>query len=167
MVYRPMEGVRIVEVAQYTFVPSAGAILAEWGADVIKVEHAEAGDAQRGLTNLGSVSAGGRFAPIMEHPNHGKRSVGLALEHPQARAVLDDLIRDADVFLTNFLPAARARLHLDVDDVRRANPKIIYGRGSAVGARGPQRDRGGYDAITYWCRGGSARGVTPTNLEAM
>jgi crotonobetainyl-CoA:carnitine CoA-transferase CaiB-like acyl-CoA transferase len=162
-----MDGVRVVEVAQYTFVPSAGAILAEWGAEVIKVEHAVAGDAQRGLTNLGSVSAVGRFAPIMEHPNHGKRSIGLALEHPEARALLDDLLKDADVFLTNFLPAARARLHLDVEDIRRANPSIIYGRGSAVGARGAQRDRPGYDSITYWCRGGSARGVTPPNLDAM
>ena len=142
MVFRPMEGVRVVEVAQYTFVPSAGAILAEWGAEVIKVEHAEAGDAQRGLTNLGAVSAAGPFAPIMEHPNHGKRSIGLALEHPEARAVLDEIIRDADVFLTNFLPAARARLALDVDDVRKVNPDIIYGRGSALGTRGPMQRTG-------------------------
>ena len=167
MVFRPMEGVRVVEVAQYTFVPSAGAILAEWGAEVIKVEHAETGDAQRGLTNLGAVSATGPFAPIIEHPNHGKRSVGLALEHPEARQVLDEIIRDSDVFLTNFLPTARARLALDVDDVRKANPDIIYGRGSALGNRGPMRERGGYDAITYWCRGGSAQGVTPPNIDAM
>lgn len=167
MVYRPMEGVKVVEVAQYTFVPSAGAILAEWGAEVIKVEHAEHGDAQRGLTNIGAVSAAGRFAPIIEHPNHGKRSVGLALEHPAARAILDELIADADVFLTNFLPAARARLALDVDDVRKVNPKIIYGRGSALGPRGPERERGGYDSITYWCRGGSAQGVTPANVDGM
>ena len=83
MVSRPMEGVRVVEVAQYTFVPAAGAVLAEWGAEVIKVEHAEKGDAQRGLVSLGAVSAGGPFAPIMEHPNHNKRSIGIALEVPE------------------------------------------------------------------------------------
>jgi crotonobetainyl-CoA:carnitine CoA-transferase CaiB-like acyl-CoA transferase len=162
-----MEGVRVVEVAQYTFVPSAGAILAEWGAEVIKVEHAESGDAQRGLTNLGSVSAVGPFAPIIEHPNHGKRSVGLALEHPEARKVLDEILAVSDVFLTNFLPAARKRLKLDVEDIRKVNPKIIYGRGSALGNRGPERERGGYDSITYWCRGGSSQGVTPPNIDAM
>ncbi len=167
MVYRPMEGVRVVEVAQYTFVPSAGAILAEWGAEVIKVEHAESGDAQRGLTNLGSVSAVGPFAPIIEHPNHGKRSVGLALEHPEARKVLDEIVAESDVFLTNFLPAARDRLKLNVEDIRAVNPKIIYGRGSALGNKGPERERGGYDSITYWCRGGSAQGVTPHNIDGM
>ena len=167
MVYRPMLGVRVVEVAQYTFVPLAGAVLAEWGAEVIKVEHAVTGDAQRGLTNLGAVSAVGRFAPIMEHPNHGKRSVGLALEHPEALEVLYDLVRGSDVFLTNFLPAARARLHIDVADIRKVNPKIIYVRGSALGTKGPQREKGGYDSITYWCRGGSAQGVTPANVDGM
>jgi crotonobetainyl-CoA:carnitine CoA-transferase CaiB-like acyl-CoA transferase len=167
MVYRPMEGVRIVEVAQYTFVPLAGAVLAEWGAEVIKVEHAVTGDAQRGLTNLGAVSAGGRFAPIMEHPNHGKRSVGLALEHPAALAALYDLVRRSDVFVTNFLPAARQRLRIDVAHIREVNPKIVYVRGSALGSKGPQREKGGYDSITYWCRGGSAQGVTPGNLDGM
>lgn len=167
MVARPMEGVRVVEVAQYTFVPASGAILAEWGAEVIKVEHAVAGDAQRGLTNLGSVSAGGRFAPIIEHPNHLKRSVGLALEHPDARAILDELVAWADVFVTNFLPAARRRLKLELEDIRKANPNVIYVRGSALGQRGPAREKGGYDSITYWCRGGSAQGVTPPNLDAM
>ena len=167
MVSRPMEGVRVVEVAQYTFVPSSGAILAEWGAEVIKVEHAVAGDAQRGLTNLGAVSAVGPFAPIIEHPNHCKRSIGLALEHPEAREVLYDLVRQADVFLTNFLPEARARLEIDVEHIRAVNPNVIYVRGSALGNRGAQRLKGGYDSITYWCRGGSAQGVTPPNVDAM
>ena len=162
-----MEGVRVVEVAQYTFVPSAGAILAEWGAEVVKVEHAVTGDAQRGLTNLGSVSAVGSFAPIIEHPNHNKRSIGLALEEPAGRRVLDDLVAGADVFLTNFLPPARRRLRIEVEDIRAVNPRVIYVRGSGLGARGPGRDRAGYDSITYWCRGGSAAGVTPPNVDGM
>jgi crotonobetainyl-CoA:carnitine CoA-transferase CaiB-like acyl-CoA transferase len=99
-----MRGVRVVEVAQFTFVPASGALLAEWGADVIKVEHAVNGDAQRGLTNIGPVSAVGSFAPIMEHPNHGKRSIGLALETEEGLAILHELVRRADVFSTNFLP---------------------------------------------------------------
>nr|MDT0663807.1 CoA transferase [Micromonospora sp. DSM 115978] len=104
---RPMEGVRVLEVAQFTFVPAAGAILADWGADVIKVEHAETGDAQRGLSRLMGMPVGaGSFAPLMEHPNRGKRSIGLAMDKPGAREVLHELIRESDVFVTNFLPQA-------------------------------------------------------------
>src|SRR5450756_3118742 len=87
---QPMAGVRVLEVAQYTFVPAAGAILADWGAEVIKVEHAERGDGQRGLTTVLGVDAimkGSSFSPIFEGPNRGKRSVGLALEVPEAREV--------------------------------------------------------------------------------
>src|SRR5436305_6065372 len=106
-VFKPMEGVRILEVAQFTFVPSAGAVLADWGAEVIKVEHAEKGDAQRGLSRVIGLQAsvpGSSFVPIMEGPNRGKRSIGLALERPEAREVLYELVRRSDVFLTNFLP---------------------------------------------------------------
>jgi crotonobetainyl-CoA:carnitine CoA-transferase CaiB-like acyl-CoA transferase len=161
---RPMEGVRIVEVAQFTFVPASGGVLAEWGADVIKVEHAVTGDAQRGLvTSLGLNLVGDTtsFFPIMEGPNRGKRSVGIALEVPEGRAVLDDLIRTADVFVTNFMPSARAKLRLDVADVRAVNPDIIYVRGTGFGARGPDADTGGYDGTAFWARGGSADCTTP------
>ena len=109
----PMNGVRVLEVAQYTFVPSAAAVLADWGAEVIKVEHAEYGDAQRGLVSVmgldGGVS-GSSFFPVMEGPNRGKRSVGIALDRPEARPVLAKLVQRSDVFLTNYLPRAQAKL---------------------------------------------------------
>jgi crotonobetainyl-CoA:carnitine CoA-transferase CaiB-like acyl-CoA transferase len=160
---QPMSGVRILEVAQFTFTPAAGAVLADWGADVIKVEHAVTGDAQRGLQiGTGGVSSGS-FHPLMEHPNRGKRSIGLALENPAARAVLLELARSSDVFLTNFLPSARARLGIDVEDIRAANPDIIYVRGSAHGPKGPDAEKGGYDGSTFWSRAGSAMGTTPSD----
>jgi crotonobetainyl-CoA:carnitine CoA-transferase CaiB-like acyl-CoA transferase len=156
-----MQGVKMVEVAQFTFTPSAGAVLADWGANVIKVEHAVMGDAQRGLQiGTGGVKSGS-FQPLMEHPNRGKRSIGLALDHPDGHAVLLELCKDADVFLTNFLPDARRRLHLEVEDIRQANPNIIYVRGSGHGQRGPDATKGGYDGSTYWCRMGSAWATTP------
>jgi crotonobetainyl-CoA:carnitine CoA-transferase CaiB-like acyl-CoA transferase len=139
---------------------------ADWGAEVIKVEHAVTGDAQRGL-RLGTGGAGaGSFQPLMEHPNRGKRSIGLALETPGGREVLDALVRQSDVFLTNFLPAARRRLRLEVDDIRAANPDIIYVRGSAHGQRGPDAEKGGYDMSVYWARAGSAMGATPGTHRA-
>jgi crotonobetainyl-CoA:carnitine CoA-transferase CaiB-like acyl-CoA transferase len=160
-VHKPMTGVKVVEVAQFTFTPSAGAVLADWGAEVIKVEHAEMGDAQRGFgAGLGGV-AEGKFHPIMEHPNRGKKSIGLALDKPGGHQVLLDLCQDADVFLTNFLPAARRKLNIEVEDIRTANPQIIYVRGSAHGPKGPDAEKGGYDGSTFWCRMGSAWGVTP------
>jgi len=167
MTHLPMTGVRVLEVAQFTFTPAAGAVLAEWGADVVKVEHPVAGDAQRGL-RLGTTShAEGSFSPIMEHPNRGKRSIGLALDTAAGRAVLLDLARSADVFLTNFLPDARARLGIDVDDIRSVNPSIIYVRGSAHGPRGPEAAIGGYDATAYWARSGGALGVTPPGHDRL
>jgi crotonobetainyl-CoA:carnitine CoA-transferase CaiB-like acyl-CoA transferase len=156
-----MHGVRVLEVAQFTFTPSAGAVLADWGADVVKVEHAVTGDAQRGLRiGTGGVAAGA-FQPLMEHPNRGKRSIGLALDHPDGLAVLYDLARRSDVFLVNFLPATRQRLHIEVDDLRAVNPQIIYVRGSAFGNAGPEREKGGFDSSAFWARGGSAAGCTP------
>jgi crotonobetainyl-CoA:carnitine CoA-transferase CaiB-like acyl-CoA transferase len=167
-VFRPMTGVQVLEVAQFTFVPAAGAVLADWGADVVKVEHAETGDSQRGLSRLmGMPVGGGSFAPLMEHPNRGKRSIGLALENPDAATILHDLIRTSDVFLTNFLPAARRKLGIDLDDVRAINPNIIYVRGSAFGAQGPDSEKGGYDSSAFWARGGSALGATPVEFDGL
>jgi len=167
MAWQPMKGVKVVEVAQFTFTPSAGAVLADWGADVIKVEHAERGDAQRGLTIGAGGVASGAFQPLMEHPNRGKRSVGLALEVPAGHAVLMELVRDADVFLTNFLPRARRRLKIEVDDIRAVNPRIIYGRGSGHGQRGEEVDRPGYDGSTFWSRMGCAWGTTPPDSRRL
>jgi crotonobetainyl-CoA:carnitine CoA-transferase CaiB-like acyl-CoA transferase len=167
---QPMRGVRVLEVAQFTFVPAAGAIMADWGAEVIKVEHAEKGDGQRGLTTVlgvDAISKGSYFSPIFEGPNRGKRSVGLSLEVPEARAVLDELIKRSDVFLTNYLPGTRAKLHIDLDDVRKVNPDIIYVRGSGFGARGPEANKGGYDMTAFWARAGSGAGATPVGADRL
>lgn len=167
---QPLKGVRVLEVAQFTFVPSAGAVLADWGAEVIKVEHAEKGDAQRGLISvlgLDGVTDAIRFPPSVEAPNRGKRSIGLALESPEAVDILHDLIRQSDVFLTNFLPGARAKLGVDVDDVRKINPDIVYVRGSGFGSLGPEADKGAYDATAFWARGGSASGTTPAGADRL
>jgi crotonobetainyl-CoA:carnitine CoA-transferase CaiB-like acyl-CoA transferase len=163
---KPMQGVRILEVAQFTFVPAAGAVLADWGADVVKVEHAVHGDAARGLSTLGGVAAGsGSWRPILEHPNRGKRSIGIDLAVESGREVLYELARRSDVFLTNFLPDARHKLRIDLEHIRAINPEIIYVRGSGFGVRGPEAGRGGYDGTAFWSRGGSAAGVTPPDAD--
>ncbi|GAA2401711.1 CoA transferase [Actinomadura vinacea] len=164
---RPLEGVRILEVAMYGFVPSAGAVLADWGADVIKVEHAVNGDPQRGLRQTGTMKVEGDPNPNVEHANRGKRSLGLDVAKPEGKEVLDELVRRSDVFLTSFLPAARRKLRIDVDDIRELNPRIIYARGSALGPRGAEAERGGFDMTAFWCRASTAASITPPNVDGM
>jgi crotonobetainyl-CoA:carnitine CoA-transferase CaiB-like acyl-CoA transferase len=162
-----MEGIRVLEVAMYGFVPSAGAVLADWGADVIKVEHAVTGDPQRGLRQIGAYKVEGEPNPNFEHANRGKRSIGLDVSVPEGRDLIYELAATADVFLTNFLPGARQRFAIDVGDIRKANPAIIYARGSALGPRGVEANRGGYDMTAFWSRGTSAASLTPPNLDGL
>lgn len=165
-VTRPMEGIRVLEVAQWWFVPAAAAVLADWGADVIKVEHPEQGDPQRGLMTGGLLPGSSSLNFMAEQPNRNKRSVGIDLGSPDARGVLEKLIEQADVFLTSFLTPARQRLQIDVDDVRAINPRCIYVRGSGQGVRGPDATKGGYDAASFWSRGGIGAALTAPDAAA-
>jgi len=160
-----MQGVRVLEVAQHTFVPAAGAILADWGADVIKIEHPVRGDTMRGFVQLGGVKINPKRHTLMEHPNRGKRSVGVDVSTPEGQQVIYELAKTADVFLTNYLPAARQKLKLDIVHIRAANPNIIYARGSAYGDKGPEREVGGFDGTAFWSRSGIARAFTPDELD--
>ncbi len=151
----------------YGFVPSAGAVLAEWGADVVKIEHSVTGDPQRGLRQVGRMRVEGDPNPNVEHANRGKRSIGLDMGSDEGREVLLELARRSDVFLTSFLPQARTKFGIDVDDIRAVNPSIVYARGSALGPRGVESDRGGYDMTAFWARGGIAATITPPGVEGM
>lgn len=161
-----MAGLRVLEVAQFTFVPAAGAVLADWGADVIKVEHPVRGDTQRGFVNMGGIELDPQRHPLIEHPNRGKRSVGIDVSTPGGREVLYELARTSDVFLTNYLPAARQKHKFDVEHIRAVNPDIVYARGSAYGDKGPARDVGGYDGTAFWTRSGIGHALTPAELDA-
>jgi crotonobetainyl-CoA:carnitine CoA-transferase CaiB-like acyl-CoA transferase len=161
---QPMSGIRILEVAEHAFVPTAGAVLSDWGADVIKVEHAQRGDAMRGLAKTGVVSLGDGVHVLNEHANRGKRSIGIDLSNAEGREVLYKLAARSDVFLTNKLPNVLKKLKIDIDDIRAHNPKIIYVRGTAFGPVGPDQNRGGYDMTAFWSRAGSAASATPPGL---
>ena len=159
-----MKGVRVLELAQFTFVPAAGAILADWGADVIKIEHPERGDTQRGFINLGSVKLDQQRNVLMEHPNRGKRSVGLDITNPEGIALLYEIAKTADVFLTNYRPSQRQKYKFDLEHIRAINPDIIYARGSAYGDKGPERDVGGFDGTAFWSRSGIGHAMSPAEL---
>jgi crotonobetainyl-CoA:carnitine CoA-transferase CaiB-like acyl-CoA transferase len=157
---KPLEGIKVVEVAMWAFVPACGGMLADLGADVIKIEP-PTGDPLRGL-QIGNMNSGsGRNIDYSwESYNRGKRSITLDLKQEAGRAVLDKLLEDADVFLTNLLPRARRSMTIDANSLRSRFPDIIYASGSGVGPQGPEMEKGGYDAITFWARGGISSSLT-------
>jgi formyl-CoA transferase len=160
----PFEGVRVVEVAAWTFVPGAGAIMADLGADVIKVEP-PTGDPQRALRN--AINADDSSPnPFLHVPNRGKRSITLDLTSAGGVATLKQLTRSADVFLTSYLPKVRTKLGIDVDDMRAGHPRLIYARGSGWGPAGPMTEAGGFDSAAAWSAAGVQHKLTDPGADA-
>ena len=146
-------GLRVVELAQWVFVPVAGALLADWGADVIRIERLE-GDPYRGLATQGIGTDRDGINLSMALANRGKRSVALNLHHKTGLTVLHELLASADVFLTSLRPGALSRLGLDTETLRDRYPTLIYARGHGFGMRGPDANQPGYDSSAFWARGG-------------
>lgn len=162
-----MAGVRVLEVAEHTFVPAASALLSDWGAEIIKIEPTERGDAMRGLASTGVMSVTGDVHPLLEHSNRGKRSLALDLSTVEGLDILYRLAATADVFLTNKLPRVRKKLKIELEDIRAQNPNIIYVAGTGQGERGPDADKGSYDSLAFWYRAGVAVGVKPADSDFM
>lgn len=158
-------GVRVVELAQFVFVPAAGALLADQGAEVIHIEPPGAGDPYRTLKIAdGRVTKSANLA--MEQNNRGKKSVAIDLKSPEGREVLLKLVETADVFLTSLRPKAIEALGLTVQQLRARNPKLIYVRGNGVGFGGDEPNKAGYDASAFWARGGFAHVLRPAGYDA-
>jgi crotonobetainyl-CoA:carnitine CoA-transferase CaiB-like acyl-CoA transferase len=158
------DGVRVVEVAQWVFVPVAGALLADWGAEVVHIEPIE-GDPYRGLATQGIGAESNGVNLSLALANRGKRSLALDIRNEEGLAVLHKLLESADVFLTNMRPGALKRAGLDPDELMERYPALIYARGHGYGARGPDADQAGYDATAYWARGGMAHILTPPERD--
>lgn len=146
----PLEGIRVVEAGVWVAGPAAAAILADWGADVTKIEPPQ-GDPLRGMANPARRPD---VNPPFEMDNRGKRSVAINLAHPAGYRAARRLIDAADVFVTNLIPAAVERLKLTYDDLKAANPRLIYCRVTGYGPTGPDRDRPSFDAAAFWSRSG-------------
>jgi crotonobetainyl-CoA:carnitine CoA-transferase CaiB-like acyl-CoA transferase len=157
MTYDLLAGVRVVEVAMYAFAPSCAAVLAEWGADVIKVVPPQVADPMRGNPIAGLPKKDVGISFMWELLNRGKRCIGLDVGTPDGRDVLVDMVKEADVFLTNLLPRARTKMRIDPADLHEVKPDLVYARASGHGNEGPEADAGGYDHTDFWARTGIAQ----------
>jgi crotonobetainyl-CoA:carnitine CoA-transferase CaiB-like acyl-CoA transferase len=143
----PLAGVKVVEFSEHYFVPAAAAVLAEWGADVVKIERRE-GDALREIGYLPEYG----FSYFYALCNRNKRGIALDVEIPAGRGILERLVGDADIYITNHLPRVQRRLKTTPEDILAINPRIVYARGSGQGQRGPDAELGGNDNLAYWSR---------------
>lgn len=158
-----MKGIRVLEFAEFVFAPAAASLLSDWGADVIKIERHNRGDSYRQIRWGGVPENAG--SPLFEGYNRGKRSIGLDVSHPEGRALLLELAKTSDVFITNHLPSVRRKLGVELEDLRAVNPQIIYARASAYGDKGPERERGGFDGTVFWAYSGVAQSLTPEDYD--
>lgn len=159
----PLTGFRVVELGVWVAGPSAAGILADWGAEVVKIEP-PTGDPFRGMY----LTAAGAEVPAnapFELDNRGKRSVALDLGTEDGRRIAHELIAKADVFVTNVRPAALARLQLDWERLSALNPRLVYARVTGYGEHGPDAERPSYDVGAFWSRAGIAAALTAPGAE--
>jgi crotonobetainyl-CoA:carnitine CoA-transferase CaiB-like acyl-CoA transferase len=151
-----LDGIKVVEVANWVAAPAACAMLADLGAEVIKIEHPETGDPVRGIdvTTHGVAPYTGGLNGAVELLNRGKQSLGINLEHPRGQAVVRTLAAKADILVTNLLPQRQARYSLRYEDISALNPRLIYVVLTGYGREGPERDRAGFDYAAFWARSG-------------
>lgn len=154
----PLEGIKVVEMGVWIAGPAAGGILADWGADVVKIEPPGVGDPAR----LFRTMLGGDlpFNPIFENDNRSKRSIVIDLRTQEGLDIAFDLIRDADVFVSNIRPLALKRLGLDSETLCERFPKLIYAVITGYGREGEDADRAAYDIAAFWARSGIAHSLT-------
>src|SRR6266545_3731083 len=150
----PLQGIRVLEVANWLAAPSCAALMADMGADVIKIEP-PGGDAFRHF-NLRSVGYDYPFATnfAFELDNRGKRSVTAALTEPGGPELVRRLAASTDIFITNLVQRRREQYGLTVEDIQAANSRVIYVSFTGYGTEGPDIDRAGFDFAAFWARSG-------------
>jgi crotonobetainyl-CoA:carnitine CoA-transferase CaiB-like acyl-CoA transferase len=156
-----LAGLKVVEWATWVAGPSCAGVLADWGADVVKVESA-AGDATRAFFLDTPESPGN---PVFTMENRGKRGVVLDTSRPAGQAALKALLKDADIFITNTRPASLKKCGLDYDSLKDAFPQLIYANVTGFGLTGEEADKAGFDITAFWAKSGVARSFIPPDQE--
>lgn len=140
MTAKPLEGITVLEMGTFITGPAAGMLLADLGADVIKIERPGMGDPFRSFK-------GGLYSPHFQTYNRNKRSLTLDTRAEEDLAVLDALVAKADVFIQNFRPGVAGKLNVDPERLRALNERLVYASISGFGAEGPDRDRPAFDTV--------------------
>jgi crotonobetainyl-CoA:carnitine CoA-transferase CaiB-like acyl-CoA transferase len=153
-----LEGIRIIDFTTWAFAPGSCAILADWGADVIKIEDPTSGDPHRGLFMVAGVGMPDINFP-WEFDNRNKRGMAVDLRTDEGKEILYKLVEGADVFVSNLQSAALEKLGVDYKTLSGINPKLIYAHGTGYGKEGPEATRAGYDYAAFWARGGIMRRI--------
>ena len=151
---KPLDGIKVLEVSNWISGPTCATVLADCGADVIKLEHLQTGgDPARGWVPV-NLPKEKQINWVFEAINRGKRSLALDLGQDKGQEVLQRLIRDTDILVTNVRISTAETLHLDFETLGALNPRLIYARITGFGARGPDKDRMGFDSLSFWARSG-------------
>lgn len=154
----PLEGINVVELGVWVAGPAAAGVLGDWGADVVKVEPLSGDPARTFQRMLGGDLPNN---PVFELDNRNKKSIALDYSTPAGLAIMYDLLRRADVFVTNVRVDALERAGLGYDRVREVNPRLVYGQITGYGLSGPDANRAGFDIAAFWARSGIAHLLTP------
>ena len=149
----PLTGIKVVEVANFLAVPCCAALMADMGADVIKVEPL-AGDPYRWMSSDGTYGFEFPINYAFEMDNRGKRGISLDLNKPEASDIVRKLTSEADVFVTNLLPRRLEKFGLTYEQISVDNPRLIYLAFSGYGPVGPKKDKLGFDHTAYWASTG-------------
>lgn len=150
---RPLDDIKVIEVASWMAVPSTGALLADLGADVVKVEPLD-GDPARGMVRMARRIGKPPIDSSFHADNRGKRSIAIALDEPEGAEIVRCLIERADVFVSNLLPRRQVRFGLDPKTLLRRQPKLVHATFTGFGVDGPDAERPGYDVTAFFGRGG-------------
>jgi len=160
-----LEGLRVIELASWMAAPGATAILADLGADVVKVEPPR-GDTLRKITRQPELPGGGTVDTGFEVDNRGKRSVAVAVNTAEGADVVRRLVAQADVFVTNLLRGRQQRYALDADTLLTLNPRLVHATLTGYGLEGPDADRPGYDITAFFGRGAITHTITEPGTPA-
>ena len=158
-----LEGIKVIEMATYIAAPGAGGIMADWGADVVKVEPLSGCPMRNFLNNIGAEGLSGN--PVFALDNRGKKGVAIDTSKPEGVEAVKKLVAEADVFLTNVRPGGLERAGLDYDSLKAVNPKLIYASVTGYGLEGPDRDKPGFDIAAFYARAGVGAIMTPKGME--
>lgn len=159
----PLEGIRVVDAANMVMVPSAAVVLADFGADVIKLEPLHGDLNRRGHLIPGMPTHAEEYCFLQD--NRNKRSLALDFKMPEGRLVFERLIESTDVFFTNTRHAALERNGLDYTSLAKLNSRLIFAHGTGYGNAGSERDKPGFDAVCYWSRSGLESTLFPLEGE--